>query len=51
MLHAIARSAAELLISPELGRVRQCADTIDGCGWLFLDTTRNRSRRWYDMRD
>lgn len=51
MLYPIARSAAELLTSSELGRVRQCADTLDGCGWLFIDTTRNRSRRWCDMRD
>ncbi len=51
MLYPIARSAAELLTSQELGRVRQCADTLDGCGWLFVDTTRNRSRRWCDMRD
>ncbi|MGA2590961.1 MAG: CGNR zinc finger domain-containing protein [Bryobacteraceae bacterium] len=21
------------------------------CGWMFLDTTRNRSRQWCDMRD
>ncbi len=51
MLHPIARSAAELLTSQNLARVRQCADTVDGCGWLFVDTTRNRSRRWCDMRD
>jgi predicted RNA-binding Zn ribbon-like protein len=51
MLYPIARSAAELLTSRELGRVRQCADAVDGCGWLFIDTTRNRSRRWCDMRD
>jgi predicted RNA-binding Zn ribbon-like protein len=25
-------------------RLRRCDD--DGCGWLFLDTTRNHSRRW-----
>ena len=48
-LWPVARSAAELLTSPELGRVRQCADA--GCGWLFLDGSRNRSRRWCDMRD
>ena len=47
MLWPIARSAGELLTSEELGRVRQCAG--DPCGWLFLDTSRNRSRRWCDM--
>ncbi len=51
MLYPIARSAADLLTSHELGRVRQCADVLDGCGYLFVDTTRNRSRRWCDMRD
>ena len=25
-------------------RLRRCDD--DGCGWLFLDATRNHSRRW-----
>jgi predicted RNA-binding Zn ribbon-like protein len=50
-LWAVAHSAAALLTMPELlGRVGQCADDR-GCGWLFLDTTKNRSRRWCDMRD
>jgi len=39
--------AVGLLGSPELGRVRQCADAE--CGWMFLDTSRNRSRRWCSM--
>jgi len=41
------RSAAELLTSGTLGRVREC----DGasCTWLFLDQSRNRSRRWCSM--
>ncbi len=47
MLWPVARSAAELLVSPERERVRECASEI--CAWLFLDTTRNRSRRWCDM--
>jgi predicted RNA-binding Zn ribbon-like protein len=45
-LWAVARSAAELLTAAELARVRRCPG--DGCGWLFLDTTRNGSRRWCD---
>ncbi|MDI3339330.1 MAG: ABATE domain-containing protein [Sphaerobacter sp.] len=49
MLWAVARSAAELLTSPLLDRVRECAG--HPCGWLFLDMSRNRSRRWCDMRD
>jgi predicted RNA-binding Zn ribbon-like protein len=29
-------------------RVRACES--DTCQWLFLDTSRNRSRRWCDMK-
>lgn len=43
----VARSAAELLTSPTLTFVRECAGY--DCGGLFLDTTKNRSRRWCDM--
>jgi predicted RNA-binding Zn ribbon-like protein len=47
-LWPIARSAADLLTSTdELPRVREC--TADNCQWLFLDTTRNRSRQWCSM--
>ncbi len=41
----VMRSAAALLLSGETGRVRQC----EGCGWLFYDKSRNRSRRWCTM--
>jgi len=44
----VARSAAELLTSPDLTFVRECASY--DCGWLFMDATKNRSRRWCDMR-
>ena len=47
-LWIIVRDAAELLTSQELSRVRICAS--DDCGWLFLDTSKNRSRRWCDMK-
>ncbi len=46
MLWPIVRSAAELLTSDELSLVKRCA----GCGWLFVDRSRNHSRRWCDMR-
>lgn len=49
-LGLIALSASELLVSPDLGRVGQCADA-SGCGWLFFDTSKNRSRRWCDVND
>ncbi len=42
--------ASELLTSEALKRVRVCEATAsDGCGWLFLDETRNHSRRWCSM--
>jgi len=49
MLWPVARSAADLLVSGNLSRVRNCANAT--CGWLFYDTSRNNSRRWCDMRD
>ena len=48
-LWPVAQSAAELLTSPNLSRVKVCAG--DGCGWVFLDESRNSSRRWCDSRD
>jgi len=46
-LRPIARSAAELLTSGDLARVRECDGAA--CTWLFLDQSRNRSRRWCSM--
>lgn len=48
ILWPVVYSAADLLLSEELDRVGQCADDR-GCGWLFFDTSRNRSRRWCSM--
>lgn len=51
VLWPIVQSAAEVLTTPELlARVGQCADDR-GCGWLFLDTSKNHSRRWCDIND
>ena len=47
LLWPVVRSAAELLTGPELARVKFCPG--EGCGWLFLDTTRNGTRRWCEM--
>lgn len=49
MIWPIVRSAAELLTSSELKRLGLCAG--EGCGWLFFDTSKNRSRRWCAMED
>jgi predicted RNA-binding Zn ribbon-like protein len=48
VLWPIAQSAADLLTSVDLQTVRECA--APDCGWLFLDTSRNHSRRWCDMK-
>lgn len=48
-LWPVVRSAAELMTSPKLDRVKVCAGK--GCGWMFLDESRNGSRRWCDSRD
>lgn len=48
ILWPILRSTARLLTEGDHERIKQCADDR-GCGYLFFDTTRNRSRRWCDM--
>jgi len=47
-LTPVVRSAVDLMTSPEIDRVRTCAAAT--CAWLFLDTTKNRARRWCDMK-
>jgi predicted RNA-binding Zn ribbon-like protein len=42
MLWPIALSAIELLTSDRLQLIRRCAE----CDWLFLDESKNGSRRW-----
>jgi predicted RNA-binding Zn ribbon-like protein len=49
-LWVAALSAVSLMTSEYFRRVGQCADE-DGCGWLFVDTTKNHSRRWCDIND
>lgn len=44
---AAALDAERILTGGGPGRVRECGDPQ--CGWLFLDTSRNRSRRWCSM--
>lgn len=40
--------AADLLTSEQREWVRVCA--ADDCSWLFLDSSKNHSRRWCDMK-
>jgi predicted RNA-binding Zn ribbon-like protein len=45
MLWPVAHAATGLLTSGDLYRLKLCA----GCYWVFLDASRNRSRRWCTM--
>ena len=49
MLWPILLSASETLTSSNMQRIGMCEG--DGCGWLFYDQSRNRSRKWCDMGD
>ena len=49
-LGPIAYAAAGLLACDgDLEHIRQCK--AENCGWLFLDSSKNHSRCWCDMRD
>ena len=45
ILDPIAWSAGQLLLDVARAPLKECP----GCGWLFLDGSRNASRRWCDM--
>src|SRR5262245_34336935 len=49
LLYPVLTAAADLLTSDSRGLVRQCEDA--GCGWLFLDRSNARTRRWCSMAD
>jgi len=44
----IAREAVALLESDRLDRIKRCPGGGD-CGWLFLDSSKNATRRWCSM--
>ena len=46
-LWAVARAVAVLITSEDAARVRRCAG--DGCGWYYIDRSRNGLRRWCEM--
>jgi predicted RNA-binding Zn ribbon-like protein len=48
VLWPVVESAVEVLTQGDLTRVNECPGTND-CGWLFYDTSRNRTRRWCSM--
>jgi predicted RNA-binding Zn ribbon-like protein len=47
LLAPVLWSAADLLVKGNSRRVRQCAN--EQCLWLFLDESKNGTRRWCDM--
>jgi predicted RNA-binding Zn ribbon-like protein len=48
-LWPVVLSATELLTSGHLERIKECPPEEGGCGWLFYDMSKNKSRRWCDM--
>ena len=48
ILWPVARAASILLTSDQAHLVRECEDDR-GCGYLFIDQTKNHSRRWCSM--
>jgi predicted RNA-binding Zn ribbon-like protein len=50
-LWSVALSATRLLTTGELERVKECPTGEGGCGWLFYDASKNKSRRWCSMAD
>lgn len=47
IFYAIVKSAAELVAAGRWRAVRECSS--DTCTWMFLDTSKNHSRRWCEM--
>jgi predicted RNA-binding Zn ribbon-like protein len=47
-LWMLAQSAADLLVSSDSEFIKDCGDPT--CRWLFLDTSKNHTRRWCDMK-
>jgi predicted RNA-binding Zn ribbon-like protein len=48
LLRPIVDAAVGLLISPDSSKIGECGEPT--CRWLFLDHSKNHSRRWCDMR-
>ncbi|WIO74740.1 CGNR zinc finger domain-containing protein [Porticoccaceae bacterium LTM1] len=47
ILAPIAYSAIRLITGPDIRRVRMCG--ANDCTWMFVDSSKNRSRRWCQM--
>jgi len=51
LLDRISVAVVQLLTTADLGLLRACPLEEGGCGWLFLDRSRGRTRRWCVMAD
>jgi predicted RNA-binding Zn ribbon-like protein len=47
-LWLLARAASGLVLSDHMEKLRACGDPE--CRWLFLDTSKNHTRRWCNMK-
>jgi predicted RNA-binding Zn ribbon-like protein len=45
----VVEAAVKLLTSKDLRLLRQCKDAK--CGWIFLDRSQGRRRKWCSMKD
>ena len=44
----LSQAVAELLLSDRMGLIKTC--DVETCRWLFLDTSKNHTRRWCNMK-
>jgi len=49
VLWPVWRAASRLLASGDVAHLRRCGG--EDCGWIFLDQSRNHTRRWCTMED
>jgi predicted RNA-binding Zn ribbon-like protein len=47
-LWMLSLSIADLMTSDQMHKLRECGNSE--CRWLFLDTSKNHTRRWCDMK-
>ena len=47
-LWMLSQAVEELLLSKGVAQIKTC--DVDTCRWLFLDTSKNHTRRWCNMR-
>lgn len=50
LLGPVAWEAIALLTGDRMQRVKECPGPDGGCGWLFVDESKNRSRQWCSMK-